>query len=76
MKDAEMRADERQGMQTGGMMEEETVKVEATEPSVPTQVINVKKETVGSQASVQEEEDLVKQNIITRGMSGKPSPVS
>ena len=57
-------------------MEEETVKVEATEPTVPTQVINVKKETLGPQASVQEEEDLVKQNITTRSMLGRSSPVS
>ena len=76
MKEAEMKADERQGMQTGGIMEEETVKVEATEPTTPTQIINVKKETLGPLASVQEEEDLVKQNIITRGMLGRPSPVS
>jgi uncharacterized protein YggL (DUF469 family) len=76
MKEAEMKADERQGMAIGGTMEEETVKVEATEPTTPTQVINVKKETLGPLASVQEEEDLVKQNIITRGMLGKPSPVS
>ena len=76
MKDAEMKADKRQKKQAGGIMEEETVKVEATEPTVPTQVINVKKETLGPQASVQEEEDLVKQNITTRSMLGRSSPVS
>ena len=76
MKDAEMRADERQGMANGGEMEEETVKVESTEPATPTQVINVRKETVGTQASVQEEEDLVKDSITRRMMAGRSSPVS
>ena len=76
MKDAEMRADKRQGMANGGEMEEDTVTVEATDPDVPTQVIRVERPNVGPEASMQEEEDLVKQNIITRGMSGKPSPVS
>ena len=76
MKDAEMRADKRQGMANGGEMEEDTVTVEATDPDMPTQVIRVERPNVGPEASMQEEEDLVKQNIITRGMSGKPSPVS
>ena len=76
MKDAEMMADQRQGMANGGEMEEETVKVESTEPATPTQVINVRKETVGSQASVREEEDLVKDSITRRMMAGRSSPVS
>ena len=77
MKEAEATADERQGMQTGGMMmEEETVKVEPTESDIPTQVVRVEKPTVGSQASQEEEKDLVEELRTQRLMSGKASPVS
>ena len=77
MKEAEASADERQGMQTGGMMmEEETVKVEPTESDIPTQVVRVEKPTVGSQASQEEEKDLVEELRTQRLMSGKASPVS
>ena len=76
MKEAEMKADERQGMQTGGLMEEETVTVEPTMPEIPTQVVRVERPTVGTQASMQEKQDLVEEERTRRLMAGKPSPVS
>ena len=81
MKEAEMRADERQGMQSGGepmpMIEEETVTLESAEDPVTKQEFRIIKETVDSPSRMlDDEDDLVKQNIINRGMSGKPSPVS
>ena len=58
MKDAEAAADERQTMANGGEMEEEETVYKA-QPEPQTQDIRVTKETVGSQAMMKEEEDLV-----------------
>jgi len=58
MKDAEAAADERQTMANGGEMEEEETVYKA-KPEPQTQDIRVTKETVGSQAMMKEEEDLV-----------------
>ena len=70
MKDAEMKADERQGMAVGGMPEdeEETVVVEPTTPDIPTQVVRVERPSVGLQASAQEQQDLVGDEIKKRMM--------
>ena len=71
MKDAEARADERLPAQEGGVVEEE----EAVAPREPVQVqqdIRVTKETVGSQAAMQEEEDLVGDEIKKGMMSTRP----
>ena len=62
MKEAEAAADERLPAQEGGVVEED----EAVAPREPVQVqqdIRVTKETVGSQAAMQEEEDLVGDEI-------------
>ena len=61
MKDAEMKADERQGLVTGGPVtdvEEERVVLEP-EKAPMQQDIRVAKETVGTQAGMQEEEDII-----------------
>jgi hypothetical protein len=70
MKDAEMKADERQGMAVGGMPEdeEENVVVEPTTPEIPTQVVRVERPSVGLLASAQEQEDLVGDEIKKRMM--------
>ena len=60
MKDAEMRADERQGMANGGEAEEEeTVVVKDVDEPV-TQNINVRKETVNSMKSMEDEDEIAK----------------
>ena len=79
MKDAEMRADERQGLANGGEVmgeEEETVVVEPTQPDPIRQDIRVRKEIVGQEASQDEEEDLIEDLRTRRVMAGKPSVVS
>ena len=79
MKDAEMRADERQGLANGGEVmgeEEETVVVEPTQPDPIRQDIRVRKEIVGQQASQDEEEDLIEDLRTRRVMAGKSSVVS
>ena len=58
MKDAEAAVDERQTMADGGEVEEEETVYKA-QPEPQTQDIRVTKETVGSQAMMKEEEDLV-----------------
>ena len=66
MKEAEMKADERQGMANGGTMEEEEQTQPVTmvaEQAPVTQDIRVTKQTVGSQAGMQEEQDLVGDEI-------------
>ena len=63
MKDAEMKADERQGLAEGGEPEEEeTVVMPVEQPSVQ-QDIRVTKTTVGPQASMQEEQDLISDEV-------------
>jgi hypothetical protein len=59
MKDAEMKADDRQGLAEGGMPEEEETVVMPVEQPATQQDIRVTKTTVGAQASQQEQDDLV-----------------
>ena len=73
MKDAEAAADERQEMANGGMMEEDPIY--ESEPQPTRQDIRVTKETVGSQATRQEEEDLVDNEIKKRMMGNSSSYV-
>ena len=71
MKEAEAAADGRQMAQEGGLMEtEDTVMPVEQEPIK--QEIRVTKETVGSQASMQEEDDLVGDEIKKSMLSGRP----
>ena len=72
MKDAEMRADERQGMANGGEAEEEDTVVMQPEQEPVRQDIRVTKETVGSQASMQEQQDLVDEEIKKGMLSTRP----
>jgi|TARA_B100000035_G_scaffold304926_1_gene305179 hypothetical protein len=78
MKEAEAKADERQQLVYGGevLEEGETFMVEPTEPEPVKQEIRVQRETVGPQASQQEEEELVEEIRTRKMMTGKPSPVS
>ena len=73
MKNAEAAADERQEMANGGMMEEDPIY--ESEPQPTRQDIRVTKETVGSQATRQEEEDLVDSEIKKRMMGNSSSYV-
>ena len=66
MKDAEARADERQQMQTGGPMEEETMTTQTNEPNV--QEIRVVKETVDSTGRMMEDEDEISKDIKSQMM--------
>ena len=59
MKDAEMKADDRQGLAEGGEPEEEETVVMPVEQPASQQDIRVTKTTVGTQASMQEEQDLI-----------------
>ena len=71
MKEAEARAEGRQMAQEGGLMEtEDTVMPVEQEPIK--QEIRVTKETVGPQASMQEEDDLVGDEIKKSMLSGRP----
>ena len=78
MKDAEAQADKRQNLVYGGevLEEGETFVVEPTEPEPVKQKIRVQRETLGPQASQQEEEELVEEIRTRKMMTGKPSPVS
>ena len=71
MKQAEAQADQRQIAQDGGLMEEENT-VMPVEQQPVRQDIRVTKETVGSQASMQEEDDLVGDEIKKSMLSGRP----
>jgi hypothetical protein len=62
MKDAEMKADERQGMANGGEMDEETVVVKGDDEPAR-QEIRVVKETVDSAGRMVEDEDEISKNI-------------
>jgi len=63
MKDAEMKADERQGLAEGGQPEEEETVVMPVEQPAAQQDIRVTKTTVGSEASQQEVSDLVDEEV-------------
>ena len=74
MKDAEIKADERQELAEGGMPEDEqpeTVTMVAEQAPMK-QDIRVTKETVGTQAAMQEEEDLVGDEIKKGMLSARP----
>ena len=66
MKDAEARADERQGMANGGEPEEETMTRQTNEPNV--QEIRVVKETVDSAGRMMEDEDEISKDIKSQMM--------
>ena len=67
MKDAEMRADERQGMANGGEMDEETVVVKGDDEPAR-QEIRVVKETVDSAGRMVQDEDEISKNIKSQMM--------
>jgi len=71
MKQAEAQADQRQTAQDGGMMEEEDTAMPVQQEPVR-QDIRVTKETVDSQAAMQDEEDLVGDEIKKSMLSGRP----
>ncbi len=71
MKEAEAKADERQPAQEGGLMEEEEYTMPVEEKPTE-QVIRVTKETVGSQATMQEEDDLIGDEIKKSMLSNRP----
>ena len=71
MKDAEAAADERQQMANGGEMEEEETIYKA-QPEPQTQDIRVTKETVGREAMIKEEEDLVGDELKKSMLSTRP----
>ena len=71
MKEAEAAADKRQDMANGGMvMEEETIFQPQSEPIQ--QDIRVTRETVGDQASMREEEDLIGKELKKSMLSTAP----
>ena len=64
MKDAEMKADERQGLVTGGPVTDvEDEKVVLEPEKAPAQQINITKETVDSTAIARDEEDMIGDDI-------------
>jgi|TARA_B100001939_G_scaffold136920_1_gene118889 Sec-independent protein translocase protein TatA len=71
MKDAEAAVNERQQMANGGEVEEEETVYKA-KPEPQTQDIRVTKETVGSQAMMKEEEDLVGDELKKSMLSTRP----
>ena len=71
MKQAEAQADQRQMAQEGGLMEEEETAMPVQQEPVR-QDIRVTKETVDSQAAMQDEEDLVGDEIKKSMLSGRP----
>ena len=73
MKEAEAKADERLTAANGGEIEEETglTPMPVETPAVK-QDIRVTKETVGSQATMQEEDDLVSDEIKKSMLSNRP----
>ena len=72
MKDAEARADERQGMANGGNVEEEETVTMPVAEQAPRQDIRVTKETVGVQAGMQEQSDLVDEELKKSMLSTRP----
>ena len=71
MKQAEAQADQRQMAQEGGLMEEEETAMPVQQEPVR-QDIRITKETVGSQASMQEEDDLIGDELKKQMLSGRP----
>ena len=71
MKQAEAQADKRQAAQEGGLMEEDEYTMPVEEKPTE-QVIRVTKETVGSEATLQEEDDLVGDEIKKSMLSNRP----
>ena len=71
MKQAEAQAEGRQMAQDGGLMEEEDTAMPVQQEPVR-QEIRVTKETVGSEATMQEEEDLVGDELKKQMLSGRP----
>ena len=72
MKEAEASADERQNMADGGMVDEEDRVVMPVEQQPMQQDIRVTKETVGAQAAMQEQSDLVDDEIKKNMLSNRP----
>ena len=68
MKDAEARANERQGMVTGGEVEEEDTVVVSGEEEPARQEIRVVKETVDSAGRIVQDEDEISKNIRSQMM--------
>jgi len=71
MKDAEAAADERQTLADGGMVDEEEP-IFKPQPTPQQQDIRVTKETVGAQAGMREEEDLVRNELKKSMLSTRP----
>ena len=72
MKDAEAQADERLQAQEGGLIEEEETVTMPVEKQSVEQDIRVTKETVGSQAAMQEQSDLVDEELKKSMLSTRP----
>jgi putative AlgH/UPF0301 family transcriptional regulator len=72
MKDAEARADGRQTMANGGNVEEEETVTMPVAEQAPRQDIRVTKETVGVQAGMQEQSDLVDEELKKSMLSTRP----
>ena len=72
MKDAEARAEERQTMANGGNVEEEETVTMPVAEQAPQQDIRVTKETVGAQAGMQEQSDLVDEELKKSMLSTRP----
>jgi len=70
MKEAEAAVDRRQDLADGGMVEEEPIYKPQPEPQQ--QDIRVTKETVGAQAGMREEEDLVRNELKKSMLSTRP----
>ena len=71
MKDAEAAVDERQTLADGGMVDEEEP-IFKPQPTPQQQDIRVTKETVGAQAGMREEEDLVRNELKKSMLSTRP----
>ena len=72
MKEAEREADERLQAQEGGLIEEEETVTMPVEKQPVEQDIRVTKETVGSQAAMQEQSDLVDEELKKSMLSTRP----
>tara|TARA_R100001086_G_scaffold161573_1_gene87035 strand:+ start:694 stop:1923 length:1230 start_codon:yes stop_codon:yes gene_type:complete len=72
MKSAEAQADERLQAQEGGMIEEEETVTMPVEMQPVQQDIRVTKETVGSQATMQEQSDLIDEELKKSMLSTRP----
>ena len=72
MKSAEAQADERLQAQEGGMIEEEETVTMPVEMQPVQQDIRVTKETVGSQATMQEQSDLIHEELKKSMLSTRP----